>query len=177
MIAALVHRGPDDQGDCLVPMGAATLGLGFRRLAILDLSQAGHQPMAHPDTGDILIFNGEIYNFRELRHELEAGGSRFRGHSDTEVLLHALTKWGPAALDRLAGMYALAFYQAGEQRLLLAHDPLGIKPLYVAQTSHGYLFASEVRSLLSSGLVSRTLEPHSLAGYLAFGTALAADHS
>ncbi len=171
MVAALVHRGPDDQGDCFVPMGGAMLGLGFRRLSILDLSQAGHQPMVHPETGDILIFNGEIYNFREMRAELEAGGSRFRGHSDTEVLLHALTKWGPAALNRLAGMYALGFYHAQGQQLLLARDPLGIKPLYVAQTKNEFLFSSEVRSLLSSGLVSRTLEPRGLAAYLAFGAA------
>ncbi len=170
MVAAQVHRGPDDGGELILPFQSATLGLGFRRLSILDLSQAGHQPMVHPATGDCLMFNGEIYNFRELRAELESAGSIFRGHSDTEVLLHALVRWGTKALDRLAGMYAFAFYKAKEQRLLLARDPLGIKPLYTAQVKDAFLFASEMRSLLASQLIPRRSDPRAVASFLAYGS-------
>ncbi len=171
MVASQVHRGPDDSGEAFLPFQSATLGLGFRRLSILDLSQAGHQPMVHPATGDCLIFNGEIYNFRELRAELESAGSNFRGHSDTEVLLHALVRWGTEALDRLNGMYAFAFYKAKEQRLLLARDPLGIKPLYTAFAKDVFLFASEMRSLLASQLIPRKSDPRTVASFLAYGSA------
>jgi asparagine synthase (glutamine-hydrolysing) len=170
MVSAQAHRGPDDSGELNLPFQSAKLGMGFRRLSILDLSQCGHQPMVHPTTGDCLIFNGEIYNFRELRGELEGEGVVFRGHSDTEVLLHALVQWGTAAIDRLAGMYAFAFYKAKEQRLLLARDPLGIKPLYTASVKDAFLFASEVRSLLASQLIPRKSDPRAVACFLAYGS-------
>jgi asparagine synthase (glutamine-hydrolysing) len=173
MVPSMVHRGPDDSGYEFRPTRLdrepATLALGFRRLAILDLSPAGHQPMVHPETGDCLVFNGEIYNFRDLRAELEAAGCRFTSSSDTEVLLHALGRWGERALERLEGMYALAFYRAADRTVLLARDPLGIKPLYVAEESGRFLFASEIRTLLASGLVSRDLDAGGIAGMLAFG--------
>ena len=169
MVAAQTHRGPDDSGDHFNSCGPMTLGLGFRRLAILDLSPAGHQPMVHPETGDCLVFNGEIYNFQSLRQELASAGVTFRSQGDTEVLLQALVKWGPAALDRLAGMYAFAFYQRSTRKLLLARDPLGIKPLYVAKVPGAFLFSSEVRSLLASGLVPRQVNPRAVAGFLAYG--------
>src|SRR5204863_3349269 len=98
--------------------------LGHRRLSILDLSCAGHQPMVHPKTGDQIVFNGEIYNFPKIGKQLESEGETFVGHSDTEVLLHGLSRWGPDFLRRLQGMYALGFYSAKEQFLLLARDPI-----------------------------------------------------
>src|SRR5688572_414779 len=167
MTAAQAHRGPDDSGETIVPFGEKFLGLGHRRLSILDLSPCGHQPMTHPGTGDQIVFNGEIYNFKRLRAELE--GEHFAGHSDTEVLLHGLSRWGEAYLRRLQGMYAFAYYHRASQSLLLARDPLGIKPLYVADVKEGFLFASEVRALLASGLVPRTLDPQAVSGYLAYG--------
>ena len=157
MMRAMVHRGPDDEGYEQFPVaaaggsaGEATLGLGFRRLAILDLTSAGHQPMVHKATGDCLIFNGEIYNFRWLRAKLEAQGANVRSSGDTEVLLNALVTWGEKALDQVDGMYAFAFYHAASRRVLLARDPLGIKPLYVAQSKQAFVFASEVRTVLAS---------------------------
>src|SRR5881227_3011572 len=112
MVAAEAHRGPDDSGYEFLPFGPGAsrlVGLGHRRLSIIDLSCAGHQPMVNPQTGDRIVFNGEIYNFNVIRKDLEAEGAKFIGHSDTEVLLHALSRWGPACLARLQGMYAFAF--------------------------------------------------------------------
>jgi len=172
MMGAMVHRGPNDSGFEQVDLdrGGAVAGLGFRRLSIIDLSPAGHQPMVNPDTGDCLVFNGEIYNFQDLRRELESAGVRFRGSSDSEVLLHALSTWGDGVLPRLEGMYAFAFYRARDRRLLLARDPLGIKPLYVASLPRGLLFASEVRTLLASRRVPRDLDVAGMAGMLAYGS-------
>jgi len=169
MLQSQHHRGPDDGGSVALSLGDRHLLLGHRRLAILDLSPAGHQPMVHPDTGDWLVFNGEIYNFRVLRDELSAAGVQFRGHSDTEVLLHALTRYGVATFDRLNGMYALAWYRAREQELMLARDPQGIKPLYVAALPEGVIFASETRALLASGLIEPRVDMRGLAGMLAYG--------
>ena len=173
MMRAMVHRGPDDEGYEELPLGdpktGAVAGFGFRRLAILDLSAAGHQPMFNERTGDCLIFNGEIYNFTALRAELQVEGVRFRGTSDTEVLLHALSRWGEAALEKLDGMFALAFYEAAGRRILLARDPLGIKPLYFADLPGQVAFASEVRALLASGVVPDDLDIAGIAGMLAYG--------
>lgn len=174
MMRVMTHRGPDDEGYQPLVVGpineATAAGFGFRRLAILDLSQAGHQPMVHPETGDCLIFNGEIYNFRQMRVSLEQTGVAFRGESDTEVLLHALATWGESALERVHGMYAIAFFQSATRRMLLARDPLGIKPLYVADLGHRVVFASEIRALLASGLVPTDLDPAGIAGMLAYGS-------
>jgi asparagine synthase (glutamine-hydrolysing) len=176
MMRAMVHRGPDDEGYEQFPVaaaggsaGEATLGLGFRRLAILDLTSAGHQPMVHKATGDCLIFNGEIYNFRWLRAKLESQGANVRSSGDTEVLLHALVAWGEKALDQIDGMYAFAFYHAASRRVLLARDPFGIKPLYVAHAQRAFAFASEVRTVLASGLVASDLDPAGIASMLAYG--------
>jgi len=173
MMAAMVHRGPDDDGYeqfalAQIP-GGPSLGLGFRRLAILDLSPAGHQPMLDARSGDCLVFNGEIYNFRHLRSRLMVEGCRFHGTSDTEVLLAALSRWGEQALDEIEGMYAIAFFQAATSRLLLARDPVGIKPLYVAWSDRRLVFASEVRAILASGLVSPEFSPAGVAGFLTYG--------
>lgn len=172
MMAAMVHRGPDDAGYEQVSLGGEggpVAGFGFRRLSILDLSPAGHQPMVNSATGDCLIFNGEIYNFRELRKDLEARGVAFRSTSDTEVLLQALSTWGEAALERLEGMFALAFYEAKSRRILLARDPLGIKQLYVAALPDKFVFASEIHGVLASGLVPADLDVAGIAGMLAYG--------
>jgi asparagine synthase (glutamine-hydrolysing) len=170
LVTALGHRGPDDSGQEYVRLRDAFLGLGHTRLSILDLSVTGHQPMAHPLSGDRLIYNGEIYNFARLKAELERAGARFVGHSDSEVLLHALVTWGPACIPRLQGMFAFAFYDASEQRLILARDSIGIKPLYFAGLAGGgFVFASEVRAILETGLVSRQIDRRGIAGLLAYG--------
>ena len=169
MVEAQTHRGPDDSGLEYRRMGSLHLGLGFRRLAILDLSPAGHQPMVHPDTGDLLIFNGEIYNFRRLRIELEAAGERFTSQCDTEVLLRALTLWGSDALPKLEGMFAFAFFDQRRQRLLLARDPAGIKPLFIAEFDGSLLFASEVRALHATGFIPQEINLQAVAGFLAYG--------
>ena len=172
MMHALIHRGPDDEGYEQFPFGAgvaASAGFGFRRLAILDLSPLGHQPMVDATTGNAIAFNGEIYNFRSLRSRLEAEGHAFRSTGDTEVLLRALSAWGERALAELDGMFAVAFYHAATRRVLLARDPLGIKPLYLAQAPGRVVFASEVRAVLASGLVSDELDPAGIASFLAYG--------
>jgi len=171
MMRAMVHRGPDDEGyeELTFGVDGVVAGLGFRRLSILDLSPLGHQPMFNPNTGDCLAFNGEIYNFRGLRAELQCRGVVFRGTSDTEVLLHALSTWGEDALGKIQGMYALAFYEARARRILLARDPLGIKPLYVAAERGHLAFASEIRALRSAGIVSEEFDVGGIAGMLAYG--------
>jgi len=171
MSAALVHRGPDADGLEAYAFGPQFLGLAHRRLSILDLSPLGGQPMTDPETGSTIVYNGEIYNFAALRDELESQGSCFRSRSDTEVLLKALSRWGTAdTLRRLEGMYAFAYLDVRAKTLTLARDPLGIKPLYVAATKGGGVaFASEVRALLASGLVSKSLDRRGLAGFLAYG--------
>lgn len=169
MLNAQRHRGPDGEGECFLRLGSATLGLGHRRLSIIDLSAQGAQPMVHPHTGDVLVYNGEIYNFRDLREELVAGGTAFRGDSDSEVLLHALVEWGPRALPRLQGMFAFAFYRVATGELMLARDPLGIKPLYVGRRGRTVVFASEVRAILASGLLEQQIDPRGIAGLFSYG--------
>jgi asparagine synthase (glutamine-hydrolysing) len=168
-VASQAHRGPDDEGTYVGPFGCGVLALGHRRLSILELSEAGHQPMVHPHTGDVLTYNGELYNHQEIRHELEKIGSVFIGHSDTEVLLHALTRWGVACLSRLEGMYAFAFFDKGQQRLILARDPLGIKPLYWAVGADCLVFASEVKGILATNYIEPALDRSGIGGMLAYG--------
>lgn len=171
MSAAMLHRGPDASGAWESPPDAEGRGLllAHRRLSILDLSAAGSQPMIDPVTGDVVAFNGEIYNYAELRGRLEAAGHRFESTGDTAVLLRALATAGGDALRSLRGMFAFAFWDADARRLLLARDPLGIKPLYLARNparSGGWslAFASEVRALLASGLLGRArLDPRAVA--------------
>jgi len=139
------RRGPDDSGT----WRDEYCDLVFRRLSILDLSKAGHQPMVSEDGRYILVFNGEVYNFTELRRHLEQRGVRFRSHSDSEVVLYALVEWGRSALDRFNGMFALGFYDARECTLFLARDHAGIKPLYYLQHSAGLVFASQYDQLLA----------------------------
>jgi asparagine synthase (glutamine-hydrolysing) len=165
---AMTARGPDDAGAWMSPDGR--IALAGRRLAILDLSPAGAQPMASADGRHHLVMNGEIYNFRELRRELEADGVVFRSHSDTEVVLTLLVRQGAAALPRLRGMFGLAFWDDREKRLLLARDPLGIKPLYLSMEGDCLRFASQVKALEAGGAVSRAVDPAGLAGFLLWGS-------
>jgi asparagine synthase (glutamine-hydrolysing) len=170
---ALAHRGPDDEGTEFVALASdpgTYVGLGNRRLAILDLSPAGHQPMLDPATGNTLIFNGEIYNFQDLRVELEKLGHRFTSGGDTEVLLKAYGQWGEACLKRLVGMFAFAVWDSRRERLFIARDRLGEKPLYYYDCPGLFMFASELRSLLATGIVPRRLDMQGLASFLAFGS-------
>ena len=169
---SLAHRGPDDSGTLLLEdtHSGTEIGFGHRRLAILDLSALGHQPMQDSVTGNWIVYNGEIYNFQELRNELEALGAKFKSHSDTEVILAAYRVWGEAFLTRLGGMFAFALWDASQKRLLLARDPIGIKPLYYYQSKQTFIFASEVRTLLRTGLVPRKTDPTGVLSYLAFGS-------
>lgn len=159
----LSHRGPDDRGILQDP----GLLLGHRRLSILDLSDAGHQPMVHEASGAAIIFNGEIYNHVELRAELESRGHRFKGHSDTEVLLCALAEWGHNALSRLNGMWAFGFWDPRRRQLLLSRDRFGVKPLYYCQGPEGLVFASEPKALLQLFPRYRTLSQETLLDFLA----------
>jgi asparagine synthase (glutamine-hydrolysing) len=145
-VDSLEHRGPDDKGT----WSEGEARLGFRRLSIIDLSEAGHQPMASPDGRYVIVFNGEIYNFQELRDALEAKGERFRGHSDTEVLLRLFAREGlEGCLAHLRGMFAFAVWDRQEKRLSLARDRLGVKPLVYAETPAGFLFGSEIQALFA----------------------------
>ena len=171
---SLAHRGPDHSGTTIIRETVPQpleIGLGNRRLAILDLSPLGHQPMRDPETGNWIVYNGEIYNFREIRQELEKHGVHFTSQSDTEVLLKAYGRWGEGCLKELRGMFAFAIWDAQHQRLFLARDPLGIKPLYYFASAQNFLFGSEVRTLLTTGLVPRRLDSAGLLNYLAFGSA------
>src|SRR5258706_15802333 len=144
MTSLLAHRGPDDEGVWMSQ--SAPIALGNRRLKILDLSMAGHQPMRSPDGRLVLTFNGEIYNQGDLRSELESLGHVFRSHSDTEVLLAALAQLGTMALQRLNGMFAFALWNETTRTLLLARDRLGIKPLYFTLRANSVAFSSYIWS-------------------------------
>jgi asparagine synthase (glutamine-hydrolysing) len=171
---SLAHRGPDDSGTILLRDSVpdpVEIGLGNRRLAILDLSPLAHQPMHDAETGNWIVYNGEIYNFRDIRNELEQAGTSFLSHSDTEVVLKAYARWGEECLAKFRGMFALAIWDARRHRLFIARDPMGIKPLYYAQAGSYFLFASEVRTLLGTGLLQPRIDPAGLINYLTFGSA------
>lgn len=156
MICSLKHRGPDGQGiqTFMPPVVPYPLALGHTRLAILDLSDAGRQPMSNEDETVWVVFNGEIYNFQQLRRELVAKGHRFRSHTDTEVLVHLYEEEGAEFVKRLNGMFAFAILDLPNKRLLLARDPIGIKPLYYWHSPQGFFFASEIKALLASPFYS-----------------------
>lgn len=164
---AMVTRGPDGHGLWLAPDGR--VGLAHRRLAIIDLSLAGAQPMASADGRLRLVFNGEIYNYRTLRAELEAEGVRFRSHTDTEVIIELYRRYGRAMLDRLRGMFAFALWDEQARGLLLARDHFGIKPLYVADDGRTLRAASQVKALLAGGQVDTSPDPAGHAGFFLWG--------
>ncbi|HEY1769802.1 MAG TPA: asparagine synthase (glutamine-hydrolyzing) [Chthoniobacterales bacterium] len=165
---ALHHRGPDDHGLFVSKDNVA--GLVSTRLAILDLSDAGHQPMQSPDGRYTIVFNGEIYNYDVLRKQLLAGGCSLRSHSDTEVMLELFCQEGPECLDKLEGMFAFAIWDEEQGKLFLARDPLGIKPLYLTNTPDRICFASEMRALLLTGMTERKISDAGLFGYLLSGS-------
>lgn len=169
--AALAHRGPDDHGLIKISMtaGAGALVLSHRRLSIIDLSEAGHQPMHDPETGNWIVYNGEVYNFGELRADLESLGYRFRSNCDTEVILHSYSAWGVDCVTRWRGMFAAAIWDESRQELFLVRDRLGIKPLYYFHDGDKFLFASELRAILETGLVTLDLSLAALNTYLMFG--------
>ncbi len=158
-LSTLAHRGPDDQGVC----EAEGVLLGHRRLSIIDLSRGGHQPMVDPESGAVIVFNGEIYNYLELREQLERYGHIFRTKSDTEVLLRAYLQWGAATLEKLNGMWAFAIWLPNQRKLFIARDRFGVKPLYYTHTKGSFAFASEPKALLS--LFPDLRKPDSLAVY------------
>jgi asparagine synthase (glutamine-hydrolysing) len=165
MTTVIAHRGPDGAGYHV----AGGVGLGHRRLAIIDIA-GGYQPMFNEDDSVAIVFNGEIYNFHELVRDLTERGHQFRSHCDTEVIVHAWEEWGEACLERLRGMFAFAIFDERQQSLFLARDRLGEKPLYYTLLPDGtLLFASELKSLLVDPRVRRTLDPHALEDYFAFG--------
>jgi asparagine synthase (glutamine-hydrolysing) len=160
------HRGPDDSGLYLNPDGR--LGLGFRRLAIIDLSPTGHQPMTNEDGRLWIVFNGEIYNYAALRKDLTAAGHEFRSTSDTETVLHGYEEWGTGLLTRLRGMFAFALWDQSRSQLLLARDRLGIKPLHYYWDGRRFAFASEIKSLLTLPGVKTDLDPSALWDYFTY---------
>ncbi len=162
---ALVHRGPDGDGLFLDP----GIGLGHRRLAIIDVGK-GHQPLFNENGSVVVVFNGEIYNYRELTRELTALGHVFATDSDTEVLVHGWEEWGPACVERLQGMFAFALWDRRQQTLFLARDRVGIKPLHYARLPSGkLLFGSELKALLTHPEMTRDLDPCAVEDYFAFG--------
>jgi len=174
MCAAMRHRGPDDEGFLVGEARAPGLALGMRRLSIIDLA-GGHQPIWNETKDVAVVFNGELYGYRDLRERLILCGHRFATQSDTEILVHAWEEWGEDALNELRGMFAFALLDLRERYatapiLFLARDPLGIKPLYYTQTPDGFAFASEVRALLAARVAPKNLSRDALTSYLLFGS-------
>jgi len=165
---ALAHRGPDDEGVFTNESGDVSVGLGHKRLSIIDLSPAGKQPMANEDQSIWVTFNGEIYNFRELRRELEGKGHKFRSNSDTEVIVHLYEELGTRCPERLSGMFAFVLWDINKKTLFLARDRIGKKPLHYALYDGGIIFASEIKALLKHPQVSREIDLKSLSKYLTY---------
>jgi len=177
MLKSIEHRGRDDEGSwtsAAIDDAGRSVSLGHRRLAIIDISSAGHQPMISRDGRFVLTFNGEIYNYRELREQLKAKGHTFLTDTDSEVLLIAFSEWGLESLSRLNGMFAFAVWDTRERALTLARDRVGIKPLYYALIPaidgrpEAFAFASEIKAILATGLVERSIDPKALHQYLTF---------
>ena len=166
MCRVIAHRGPDDQGTMQTDDGA---NLGMRRLSIIDLA-GGHQPIWNEDGSVSIVFNGEIYNYRELQPELEARGHQFQTHSDTEVIVHSYEEFGPDCVSTLRGMFAFAIWDAKRQSLFIARDRAGKKPLYYTLTADGvFVFGSELKSLLQHPAVRQEINPHAIDSYLTCG--------
>lgn len=173
MTQTLHHRGPDDSGVFF--QEESGIGLSHNRLSIIDLSHNGHQPMVNEKTGDVLVFNGEIYNFKEIRTTLQGLGHGFRSQTDSEVLLLAFAEWGIKCVNRLKGMFAFAIWSPSTQELHLARDPMGVKPLYYWRLpkNEGFVFASEIRAFLALPGFERNINKTSLNQFLEFGYSFA----
>lgn len=169
---ALAHRGPDDLGMLKIVQAEneSIVVFGHRRLSIIDLSPAGHQPMGYSESGLHMTYNGEIYNYLSLRKELEENGRDWASRTDTEVVLRAFAKWGIDCFDKFRGMFALAVWDERRRELTLARDHFGIKPLYYYRTENLFVFASEVRALLATGLVPRRMSREGIASFLDYGS-------
>src|SRR5215467_461846 len=165
----LRHRGPDDGGQKYFALLQSTVlvGLQHRRLSIIDLSSAGHQPMCNEDESVWITFNGEIYNFQELRAELVAAGHQFRSNSDTEVIIHGYEQWGNDVVRKLRGMFAFALWDQRLRKMLMATDHLGKKPLFYSLASRKLVFASEIKAILKAGIPAE-LDPVALHDYLTY---------
>ncbi|HEY6951273.1 MAG TPA: asparagine synthase (glutamine-hydrolyzing), partial [Bacteroidota bacterium] len=166
MSDSIAHRGPDDSGTFVSP--DRKVGFGFRRLSIVDLSPAGHQPMRSPDGSVTLMMNGEIYNHLVLRKELEAKGYRYRSRSDTETVLFAYQEYGADFVDKLLGMFAIAIWDEKQKRLVVARDRIGIKPLYYTFVNGNFIFASEIKAILQHPSMRREMNEEALEHYLTF---------
>ncbi|MCK5171890.1 MAG: hypothetical protein KAR47_00765 [Planctomycetes bacterium] len=161
----LTHRGPDDAGVWI----NKSMGLGHRRLSIIDTSQSGHQPMIDEVTGSVIVYNGEVYNFKEIRKELEAMGVAFKSTCDTEVVLKAYRVWGSSCLSHFNGMFAFALYDMPAHRLFIARDRAGQKPLFYHKSQSKFMFASELKALFADKSFPRSLNLKALNFYLAYG--------
>lgn len=166
MTEKIRHRGPDSDGIYVSPK--QNLGLGFRRLAIVDLSPAGNQPMCNEDGTVWIIFNGEIYNHAKLRPALEAAGHRYKSRSDTETLIHAYEEYGPQFVQKLEGMFAIALWDEKKQKLFLFRDRIGIKPVYYTQSNNRLLFGSEIKAILEDPSIRREVDETALSHYFTF---------
>ncbi len=164
MVASMTHRGPDDKGVMLIQSNQAKIGLGHTRLAVIDLSHSGHQPMSHNQLS--IVYNGEIYNYKELRSQLECMGSNFKSESDTEVVLHAYEKWGRQAVERFVGMFAYAIYDIKEETLTITRDRTGVKPLYYYHSDTLFLFGSELKPLMAHPGFEKRINASVLRNYL-----------
>jgi asparagine synthase (glutamine-hydrolysing) len=163
MLATIEHRGPDDEGKYVAPQ----IGLGHRRLSIIDLA-TGHQPLSNEDDTVWIVFNGEIYNYQDLRQDLLARGHVFKTHSDTEVIIHLYEEYGEACVEKLRGMFAFAIWDDRQKILLLARDRVGIKPLYYWKTDHCLIFASEIKAIMADPEVRAEVDPPMIDRFLSF---------
>ena len=164
MMDTIVHRGPDSEGKYV----DEDVALGFRRLSIIDLSEDGNQPLYNEDRSKVLVFNGEIYNYQELRKELLEAGHVFVSNTDSETLLHGYEQWGEKLVDRLRGMFAFAIWDRVEKKLFVARDMFGIKPLYYAQMNKTLMFGSEIKSFLEHPKFEKVFNEDALGNYLSF---------
>ena len=171
MTDSIEHRGPDDAGIFL----DGNVALGHRRLSILDLSPLGHQPMANKEKTLCIVFNGEIYNFKELKKSLESLGYQFNSHTDTEVILYAYQEWQEHCVQKMNGMFAFAIFDKKNQQIFLARDRMGEKPLYYYQDYDKFIFASEIKAILQDASVTRQIDPQGMVNYFTFGHAIAPD--
>ena len=164
MTDIISHRGPDGEGQYI----DGSLALGHRRLSIIDLSHAGHQPMQTRNGRFIITYNGEVYNYKELRIELEALGYQFHSATDTEVILNSYAEWGSQCLAKFNGMFAFAIWDKKNQELFLGRDRYGIKPLYYYKQNNTFIFASEIKAIITSNLYQPKLDKEGLVEYLTF---------